>query len=87
MTQSDHKTSIGQRTLGIGSGFAAGALMLSHMNRSGLSRYDDMIADLSRLNAPAPRPAHGPKRSSARADRPQSPRSRWVAWIYGKPSR
>ncbi|MCX5514582.1 hypothetical protein C3941_16505 [Kaistia algarum] len=68
------KSSLGQRTLDIGSSFAAGAMMLSHMNRSGLTRYDDLMADLSRLHANQAR--------DKRADRPLRPRPRWVAWIY-----
>jgi hypothetical protein len=68
------KSSLSQRTLDIGSSFAAGAMMLSHMNRSGLTRYDDLLADLSRLHASQAR--------EKRADRPLRARPRWVAWIY-----
>ncbi|MCX5493787.1 hypothetical protein OSH11_03625 [Kaistia dalseonensis] len=77
MARYEHKPSLGRRTLDIGSTFAAGALMLSHMNRSGLTRYDDLIADLSRFSIDAPRPAR-------RADRPQSHGPRWVRWMYRK---
>jgi hypothetical protein len=60
--------------LGLGSSFFAGAIMLSHMNRSDLTRYDDLLADLSRLQSePAQR---------TRADRPQRQRPRWIQWIY-----
>ena len=47
----------GSRNLGLGSSFAAGALMLCHMNSSGLGRYEQLMTDLSRFNsAPLPQP-------------------------------
>ena len=74
MSNSDRKLSLGERTIDIGSSFAAGAMMLSHMNRSGLTRYDDMMVDLARLQA---------RQNAAKpADRPLRRRPRWVAWIY-----
>lgn len=76
MARSDRTPSQAQHKIGLGTSFAAGAMMLSHMNSSGLSRYDDLLADLSRLQkAPA---ARAPKR----ADRPLRQRIRWVSWIY-----
>lgn len=77
MARTEHKASIGKKTLDIGSSFAAGALMLSHMNRSGLTRYDDLIADLNRLQ-------YAPNHSTKRADRPHQRRAAWVTWLYGK---
>ncbi|SHF95183.1 hypothetical protein SAMN02745157_3175 [Kaistia soli DSM 19436] len=76
MERTPNKVSPSQHNLGIGSSLAAGALMLCHMNSSGLTRYDNLIADLNRLNA-AP-----PPRVSRRSDRPQRLHSRWVSWIY-----
>ncbi len=65
------------RSLGIGSGLAAGALMLCHMNSSGLTRYDNLMADLGRLNA-TPRPP-----VARRSERPlRKQHSRWINWIY-----
>ncbi|WP_029073902.1 hypothetical protein [Kaistia adipata] len=46
MGKSVAKPSLGTRTLDFGSSFAAGAMMLSRMNRSELSRFDDLVADL-----------------------------------------
>lgn len=57
-----NKSSIGQRTLDIGSCLAAGAMMLSHLNRSGLTRYDDLLDDLARF--------HQDRAQGRRADRP-----------------
>ncbi|MBN8998806.1 MAG: hypothetical protein J0H54_05260 [Rhizobiales bacterium] len=71
MATSDRKPSLGQRTLGIGSNFAAGAMMLSHLNRSALTRYDDLLEDLARLH----RDAQG-----KRADRPLRIRLRPADW-------
>lgn len=63
MATSDQKTSISSRTLRIGSCLAAGAMMLSHLNRSGLTSYDDLLQDLARLHPNQGAPAR-------RADRP-----------------
>lgn len=52
-----NKLSLAARTLHFGSNFAAGALMLSRMNRSEISRYDDLVLDLCRLRAPGVSPA------------------------------
>jgi len=72
------KSVSGRQSLGLGSSFAAGALMLCHMNSSGLGRYDKLIADLSRLGVP-PAPQHGQRRT----DRPlRRQRMRWVSWLY-----
>ena len=73
MERATNKTATQERHLGIGSSLAAGAIMLCHMNSSGLSRYDNLMADLSRLNTTP--------RMPRRADRPQRPRSRWVSWF------
>jgi hypothetical protein len=51
MADSNLKPSLGTRTLQFGSNFAAGALMLSRMNRSEISRYDDLVSDLCRMRA------------------------------------
>lgn len=76
MERTPNKLSPSHRNLGIGSSLAAGALMLCHMNSSGLTRYDNLIADLNRLNTtPTPR-------TTRRSDRPQRVHSRWVSWIY-----
>lgn len=75
MERSTNKAATAQRNLGIGSSLAAGALMLCHMNSSGLTRYDNLIADLSRFNQP-PAP-----RGQRRSDRPQHARPRWVSWF------
>lgn len=77
MERSMNKAATGSRNLGIGSSLAAGALMLCHMNSSGLTRYDKLIDDLSRFNTPPP-----PLRSKRRSDRPQRKRLGWVSWIY-----
>ncbi|MBZ9935781.1 hypothetical protein LB518_05725 [Mesorhizobium sp. BR1-1-16] len=77
MERMPNKASVSPRNLGIGSSLAAGALMLCHMNSSGLTRYDNLIADLNRLNATPP-----PSRLPRRSDRPQRVHSRWVSWIY-----
>ncbi len=63
MTTSDQKPSISSRTLRIGSCLAAGAMMLSHLNRSALTRYDDLLHDLARFHPHQGAPAR-------RADRP-----------------
>lgn len=63
MATSDQKSSISSRTLRIGSCLAAGAMMLSHLNRSGLTRYDDLLEDLARFH-----PHQGAL--ARRADRP-----------------
>ena len=75
MKSTTSKAVNGPRQLGIGSGLAAGALMLCHMNSSGLTRYDNLMADLGRLQTP-PRPQVA--RRSERAVRKQS---RWISWI------
>ncbi len=76
MKQTPTKAVTSPRSLGIGSGLAAGALMLCHMNSSGLTRYDNLLADLGRLK-PAPQPS-----VNRRSDRPLRKRSRWINWIY-----
>ncbi|HWJ72478.1 MAG TPA: hypothetical protein VNX29_04855 [Kaistia sp.] len=76
MERMPNKASPSPRNLGIGSSLAAGALMLCHMNSSGLTRYDNLIADLNRLNATPT------LRTTRRSDRPQRVHSRWVSWIY-----
>lgn len=68
------KPSLGKRTLTLGSSFAAGAMMLSHMNRSAVTRFDDMIADLARFH-----PGSAPVK---RADRPLRDRSMPTAWPH-----
>lgn len=64
--------------LGLGSSFAAGALMLCHMNSQGVGRYDKLIADLSRLHAETARvtPAHQVTAPVSKK------RSSWVRWLY-----
>lgn len=66
------KFGIAHRTRHFGSSLAAGAMMLSRMNRSEISRYDDLMADLSRLRTPA----HVPPRDAATV----APRRRWKLW-------
>ena len=73
MATSDRKPSFSQRTLDLGSSFAAGAMMLSHLNRSALTRYDDLLADLARLH----RDAQG-----KRADRPLRDQLRPTEWHH-----
>jgi hypothetical protein len=73
MGKSVSKPSLSTRTLDFGSSFAAGAMMLSRMNRSELSRFDDLVADLCCLPTPV----------SRRDDpvKPQlAPRRRWLRW-------
>jgi hypothetical protein len=55
MVKPNAKPSLGTRTLDFGSSFAAGAMMLSRMNRSELTRYDDLVSDLCCLPNPAQR--------------------------------
>jgi hypothetical protein len=69
----------GSRNLGLGSSFAAGALMLCHMNSSGLGRYEQLMADLSRFNnAPLPQPRRRVADSKLRA---QPVRARLFGWF------
>ncbi|BCP53233.1 hypothetical protein K32_18500 [Kaistia sp. 32K] len=68
------KPSLGTRTLEFGSSFAAGAMMLSRMNCSELSRYDDLVSDLCRLRAPPGGPSPEPKEATL------PPRRRWRLW-------
>jgi len=68
------------RNLGLGSSFAAGALMLCHMNSSGLGRYEQLMADLSRFNnAPTPQPAR--RRAPERKMRSLPVRVRLMSWF------
>jgi len=70
----------GSRNLGLGSSFAAGALMLCHMNSSGLGRYEQLMADLSRFNnAPLPQPAR--RRVADSKMRAQPVRARLFGWF------
>lgn len=70
----------GSRNLGLGSSFAAGALMLCHMNSSGLGRYEQLMADLSRFNnAPLPQPPL--RRAPERKLRSLPVRARLISWF------
>ena len=71
MVKSVAKPSLSTRTLHVGSSFAAGAMMLSRMNRSDISRYDDLVADLCCLHTPSGR---GEERKEL------APRRRWRLW-------
>jgi len=77
MGKSVSKPSLSTRTLDFGSSFAAGAMMLSRMNRSEISRFDDLVADLCCLRPP----------DSRRDDpnKPQrAPHRRWLRWsVHG----
>jgi hypothetical protein len=64
------RPSLSTRTLGFGSSFAAGAMMLSRMNRSELTRYDDLVSDLCCLPTPRSQ-SDDPKRRAL---------SRWLDW-------
>lgn len=70
------KLSLSTRTLHFGSSFAAGAMMLSRMNRSEISRYDDLVSDLCCLRTP-----HGDRADDLRRKEPAlAPRKRWMRW-------
>ncbi len=76
MKSTTTKAESAPRSLGIGSGLAAGAMMLCHMNSSGLTRYDNLMADLGRLNTPPQKPV------ARRSERPlRKEHSRWMNWI------
>lgn len=76
MANSNMKLSLSTRTLHFGSSFAAGAMMLSRMNRSELSRYDDLVSDLCCLPTPG---SKSPNRSAPTDKR----RTRWTIWALG----
>lgn len=64
------KPSLSTRTLQFGSNFAAGALMLSRMNRSEISRFDDLVSDLCRMRTESGKRSDEHRRSElARAAR------------------
>lgn len=75
MANSNAKPSFGTRTLHFGSSFAAGAMMLSRMNRSEISRYDDLVSDLCCLRTPGNASAH----ISNPAPQPLRHRT-WMRW-------
>lgn len=62
MADSFLKLSLSTRTLQFGSNFAAGAMMLSRMNRSEISRYDDMVSELCRMQSHAGNRSDEPRR-------------------------
>jgi len=76
MANSNMKLPLSKRTLQFGSSFAAGAMMLSRMNRSELSRYDDLVTDLCCL----PTQASGSSHRTAPLDKR---RTRWTLWTLG----
>jgi len=82
MANSSMKPSLTARTLQFGSNCVAGAMMLSRMNRSEISRYDDLVSDLCRLRAPAPGTGPSPK-GQPHERRPL--RGRWTWWAIGSP--
>ncbi|MCX5521077.1 hypothetical protein OSH10_21780 [Kaistia defluvii] len=63
MADSNLKSSLSARTWKFGSNFAAGAMMLSRMNRSEISRYDDLIADLCCLHIQNGKRSDKPRRN------------------------
>ncbi|MET4632861.1 MULTISPECIES: hypothetical protein [Kaistia] len=65
MADSNLKPSLSTRTLEFGSHFAAGAMMLSRMNRSEIFRYDDLVSDLCRMRAQTAERVDQPRRNSA----------------------
>lgn len=75
MVKSTARSTLSARTLDFGSSFAAGAMMLSRMNRSEISRYDDLVADLCCLRTPH----SGDKRTEPEP----APRKRWLLWRVG----
>lgn len=81
MGKSVSKTSLSTRTLHFGSSFAAGAMMLSRMNRSEISRYDDLVADLCRLRTSPGSSSRGDDRSEPKLP----PRKRWLRWSADVP--
>lgn len=78
MGKSVSKPSLSTRTLHFGSSFAAGAMMLSRMNRSEISRYDDLVADLCCLRTPPG------SRDDDRNEPKLPPRKRWLRWSAEK---
>ncbi|MBN9027224.1 MAG: hypothetical protein J0H20_16890 [Rhizobiales bacterium] len=74
MANSIMKLPLSKRTLQFGSSFAAGAMMLSRMNRSELSRYDDLVTDLCCLPTSTSGSSHHRK---APVDKR---RTRWTIW-------
>jgi hypothetical protein len=80
MGKSVSKPSLGTRTLDFGSSFAAGAMMLSRMNRSEISRFDDLVADLCCLRTPG-------SRGDDRIEPQLPPRRRWLRWSASKDHR
>lgn len=73
MAKSAAKPSLSTRTLHFGSSFAAGAMMLSRMNRSEISRFDDLVADLCCLRTPG-------SRDDGPVEPQLVPRWRWLRW-------
>jgi hypothetical protein len=78
MAHTSSKPGLTHKTVHIGSSFAAGAMMLSRMNRSEVSRYDDLMADLSRLRTPAPVPLEATQPKPVDVN---TRKSRWTRWI------
>ncbi|ODT17145.1 MAG: hypothetical protein ABS35_26530 [Kaistia sp. SCN 65-12] len=74
MGKSVAKPSLSTRTLHFGSSFAAGAMMLSRMNRSEISRFDDLVADLCCLRTPGSSDGNPIETHLA------APRRRWLRW-------
>ena len=90
MAYSDQKSLQRTQKMSLGSSFAAGGLMLSHLNRSGITRYDDLLADLCKLHersrstlAETPDNILGPTpKARMSQQRTAKRRNRWVDWIY-----